>query len=673
MALQPISPPVGVFLSGSPYSGGKDVGYTGSGTGFRQGQGRWTTASNIEFLAGFPQKIAGWVAASASKTVGIPRAFRQWLADAATATIFTGVGTDSHLYYLDDAGNLTDITPKQTNSTALTDAITTHSNSTTVDIADATGSIFEIGDLVGLFATTAVSNVLLNGWYVVSAATPGVGYSITYSALAIASAGPGGGAIVAHYPRLTQVDPFTTTLGSPTVSVLHGSAAPVVGTDQVGQYVTISDATAVGGLTISGQYRINSIIDSTHYTITAASNATSGATGGGNATFVYDVNQVGSLTPLGLNGWTLDAYGNQLLAGSIGGTIYVYDPAFPATRAYPLKNAPTTIMAMFVTPERFVVALGINGNLLQIAWPDQSDYTDWTTTPTNTANSGRTLVGGSYFVGGKAVRDGVSLIWTDRCVFEMNYLGSFEIYSTQLAGDNCGLVSPNAACVEGGIAYWMGDADFWTWNGSSTLLPSDDVRTAIFNPGTPYSFNPAILSKCVATLNRTKHQVRFYYPFVSNSENTLGVIYQYDNPCFSTLAYGRSGAYDAELASSPVSGDTFGTIYFDEMGTDANGVAIPWALALSELEAGNGDHNVDILGFVPDYTGDAVNLLVSTRDYPGTPVMLGSVIALSPLIGRVDLRLDGRIFYFLLSAAQLGEGFRLGVPRLDVQPAGMRL
>lgn len=672
MALQPISPPVGVFLSGSPYSGGKDVGYTGSGTGFRQGQGRWTTASNIEFLAGFPQKIAGSVAASASKTVGIPRAFRQWLADASSGTIYTAIGTDSHLYYLDDVGVLHDITPQQIVSKSLTDAITTLSNNSTVSIADTTATV-DVGDLIGIFATTAVSSVLLDGWYVVNSTNPGTGYTILFSSPALANGGPGGGAISVSYARLAQVDPFTTTSGSAVVEVLHGSAAPVVGAAQIGQYVTISDSTAVGGLTLNGQFRINSVIDNTHYTITASGPASSNATGGGNATFVYNINQVGATTPLGLNGWTLDAYGNQLIAGSIGGGIFVYDSLFPDTNAYVMKNAPATSQAVFVTPERFVVALGINGNLLQIAWADQSDYTDWTTTPTNTANSGRTLVGGSYFVAGKAVRDGVSLIWTDRCDFEMNYLGSFEVYSTQLAGDNCGLVSPNAVCVEGGIAYWMGDADFWTWNGSSTLLPSDDVRTAIFNPGTPYSFNPAILSKCVATLNRTKHQVRFYYPFVSNSENTLGVIYQYDNPCFSTLAYGRSGAYDAELASSPVSGDAFGTIYFDEMGTDANGVAIPWALALSELEAGNGDHNVDILGFVPDYTGDAVNLLVSTRDYPGTPVMLGSVIALSPLIGRVDLRLDGRIFYFLLSAAQLGEGFRLGVPRLDVQPAGMRL
>jgi len=671
MTLQVISPPVGVYLTGSPYSAGKSGGYTGIGTGIRQGSGRWTIANNIEFISGQPQKVAGWISAAGSTTIGIPRAFRQWLADASNGTVYTGIGTDSHLYYLDGAGVLHDITPKTTVTISLTDAITVHSNSAIVTIADATG-VWAVGDLVGLFATTTVSNVLLNGWYNVASVNPGVGYTITYSVPALADAGPGGGAIVANYPRTTQANPFTTTLGS---SIVHVNVA--VTQTYPGQFVTFSGATAVGGLTINGPYVIVTVIDNQHYTIDTGIQATSsaGPGGGANVTAVYDVPQIGSLTPLGLNGWTLDAYGNQLLAASIGGTIYVYDRVFPNTRAYPMKNAPATMMAMFVTPERFVVALGINGNLMQIAWADQSDYTDWTTTPTNTANSGRTLVGGSYFVAGKAVRDGVSIIWTDKCAFEMAYLGSFEVYSTQLFGDQCGLVSPNAVAVEGGIAYWINDSSFWTWNGSAVQIGGEDVRTAIFNPNTVYSINPDFLRNCVVVLNRTKHQLRMYYPEASNpnGENNLGLIYQYDDPCFSTLAYGRSGAYDSQLGVSPVSGDTTGAIYYEENGTDANGSALSWNLQLSEMDISNGDRNADIFGFIPDYDGGNVNLFVWTQEYPNTTETTSGPFPLTVTTGRVDLRLDGKIFFMSMSANILGSTFRFGAPRLDVQPSGARL
>ena len=70
-------------------------------------------------------------------------------------------------------------------------------------------------------------------------------------------------------------------------------------------------------------------------------------------------------------------------------------------------------------------------------------------------------MGGSYLVGGIAIRDGVSLFFSDRCAFEMSYTGNNFIYNTPQIGDNCGLVDPTALCAEGGVAYWMSDQDFW--------------------------------------------------------------------------------------------------------------------------------------------------------------------------------------------------------------------
>ena len=57
-----------------------------------------------------------------------------------------------------------------------------------------------------------------------------------------------------------------------------------------GDFVRFSGATAVGGLTISGEYSITTVNDGNSYVITASGNAGSGATGGGAAVVaVYDI------------------------------------------------------------------------------------------------------------------------------------------------------------------------------------------------------------------------------------------------------------------------------------------------------------------------------------------------------------------------------------------------
>jgi hypothetical protein len=697
MPLEPIAPPPGVCLAASSYASGKDAAYVGSGSGaFRQGSGRWTDATNIEFIAGFPQKIAGWAQASGTATTGIPRAEKVWRDNAGNANI--GIGTETHLYYVQNS-TLTDITPVLSlKSGTLTNALTTTGNSDIVAVADSAQQLQNV-DFVFLSAASQVGGVTIDGWYPVSNRT-GTGYDITLPFQAATSQSAGGGIIDYEYPRITLTNPFTTTMGSPIVTVQDASGVAIEG-----GFVDYSGGTAVGGLTLNGEYQIQSVVDSSHYTITAASPATSGATGGGAVSVTYDIIVPQSATATGVgyglgaygigayglgvpggmvlnNGWTLDAYGYQLLAAPIGGTIYVFDPSFGG-RAYPLLNAPSTVLAMFVTPERFVVALGINGNLLQLAWPDQNDYTDWTTTATNTANSGRTLIGGSYFTGGIAIINGVSLIFSDKCCFQMNYVGGQEVYNTPLIGNNCGLVDPTAVVTEGGVAYWMSDQDFWTYNGTPAPLNTDDIREYIF--GVPNSgdqldgppsgvLNRQYLTKCTAQLNRKKRQARFWFPSQSSTEPDMGVIYQYDQQCFTLMGFGRTCGQDAELLQTPTSADTTGIVYYDETGTDANGAALPYNLALSDMDVSNGDRNVDVFGFIPDFQSLAqpVSLTVQTAYYPDQTPNEGGPFVLTTATGRQDFRLDGKLFGFSLAADAMGATFRLGVPRVDVQPAGAR-
>jgi hypothetical protein len=65
----------------------------------------------------------------------------------------------------------------------------------------------------------------------------------------------------------------------------------------------------------------------------------------------------------------------MLLAAYNGGTLYKFDPTqnqpWPRAAGLGRPGMPTNIRAMFVTPERFVMAL-CDG--MQVLWPSQGTY-----------------------------------------------------------------------------------------------------------------------------------------------------------------------------------------------------------------------------------------------------------------------------------------------------------
>ena len=111
----------------------------------------------------------------------------------------------------------------------------------------------------------------------------------------------------------TLTNPFTTTNGSATVVVTdnsHGAAT--------GDFVTFSGASAVGGLTLNGNYQIT-VTGTNTYTITAASNATSTATGGGTVTAKYEID-IGPAIQGGVSGWGAGGWGMGTWGFGVTGT-----------------------------------------------------------------------------------------------------------------------------------------------------------------------------------------------------------------------------------------------------------------------------------------------------------------------------------------------------------------
>lgn len=686
--LVPIDPLPGINTSSSPYAAGKPSGSFGN----RAVQGRYIDGDKVRFVAGYPEKLGGWVAVQGlTPVVDVPRSQRSWRAGVGDFRVASG--TETHLYQYEPGADWEDITPLRLILTGTLGAtpLTTTNGSAVVAVADASQVLIN-GDWVYLSASAAVGGLTILGWYKVSART-GAGYNITAAANA-SSGASGGGTVTYAYPRTTLTNPFTTTNGSAVVTVAHTGHGATTG-----DYVVYDGATAVGGLTLDGEYQLTRI-DANSYTVTASSVASSGAAGGGSVSTIYLIT-IGQLTttaavPYGVGpygagpygysqlatatsvaGWTLAPYGNQMLACPIGGTIYIYDPVVGG-RAYAMLNAPTDVLAMFVTPERFVVALGTSASGLTMAWCDQSDYTVWTASPTNTANQGRTKQGGSAFVGGLPVRDGVSLAVTDRVVFQMNYAGDNAVYETPSVSENTGLISPFAIVAQGDAAYWMGDSDFWMWSGTVQRLPSDDIWNSVFQ-----NINKLYLSKCFAFLNRSRTEVWFNYVSASSAEIDRYAIYHIDQGCFSLgtwtdlLGSGvRTCGEDSRLFAYPMMMDVNGVLYQHEVGVDDNGFALLAFIEAAPVDASNGNSNIDVFGFLPDFQrlARSVELLVTTKQFPQDPDTISGpyTITDNDTTPVIDLRADGKMVGWLLASNALGGDFRFGIPRIDIQAGGAR-
>lgn len=486
-----------------------------------------------------------------------------------------------------------------------------------------------------------------------------------------------------------ETDPFTTTNGSAVVSVFdenHGR--------KVDDSVTFDGATAVGGITIDGEYYVTAITDPDNYTITHTSAATSSATGGGAAvTYSYQLG-VGyaSVTELfgwgtgrwgegtwgtareegilvDLRHWSLAEYENNLLASPSGGTLYLWEEATDAN-AEAVPGAPSEIRAMFVTSEKFVMALGTT-TPMTVQWPDLDDITNWTASDTSTANT-RTLQSGSKLMAGVALVDNLSLVWSDTSLYLFQYTGSDFIYDSRLAGTNCGLAAPLAFTKASGVVFWMSATSFHMYSGGVQKIPRvDEIEAYVFE-----NINPDHITKTWAEYDQKHNQVRFHYCHGNATEPNYYVDVDISTWDWTVGTLGRTTGmvYDAGTASILMV-DSSGYIYTHNTGLDADGSAMQSYLTFPMVTLTEGRANVDVMEIIADFkrqTGNltfAVTTKENSRDssnYDSATVTLGATDA------TVECRVSGRHISITMTSNVVGGDFRLGDLKLDVVNEGER-
>ena len=362
--------------------------------------------------------------------------------------------------------------------------------------------------------------------------------------------------------------------------------------------------------------------------------------------------------------WSMDTWGEYLLACSTAdGKIYEWqlDRTTP-TAAAQVTNAPVDNRGVFVTEERFVFALGAGGNPRLVQWSDREDNTTWTPLATNEAGDLELQTQG--FIECAERVQGQSIILTDQDAHAATYIGGQFVYSFERVGTACGVIGPMASVSVQAGAFWMGDKNFYMYNGGQVQELPSDVDDYVFS-----GINRSQRSKICAVSNKQYNEIWWFYPSGDSIECDSYVTYNYRENIWFTGYMGRTTGVDVGAFKHPI---FFCSVtcrpFTHEIGFDYGNLAAPWA-ETGPISLGNGDTVMHVTGLIPDeLTQGDVQVKFKTRFHPNdTEREYGAYSMANP----TSVRFTGRQVRMRIETARLSD-WRVGTNRLEASPGGRR-
>ena len=518
---------------------------------------------------------------------------------------------------------------------------------------------------------------------------------------------------------VTLANVFGTSVGTTRVCVsdnAHGR--------KDGDYVFFTSAAVIGSdVSLEGVYSI-SVVDTNVYAIdvTTAAGATSTQTG--SATFHYLITTGAGEAATGLGygaasyqatvcasqtrawnqptslgasdfineitTWSLDNWGEDVVANRRGGTIYYWDADASTTPLRATKvsgttnSTPTTVNSIVVSPnDRHLIALGTNQfgttasptgtyDPMTVRWADQEDYTNWI--PSKSSTSGEVvLTDGTRIMGGIRSRNAVN-IFTDNSLWQMQFVGPPFVFKFSQAGTNCGLISPHSGVDYDGRTYWMDYDNFYVFDGTVRKLDCT-VRRYIYD-----NINMDQKDKVFAGVNSEFTEVIWLYPSKDSSDCDSYVVFSPEEnywtigSCFWTTFADRTIFGNTITTGTTVGGSN---LYNNEPVSiyTGNGAALTSFIESGDFEIGDGDDIMFLDRVIPDFdlSSGNLNFSVVTKQYPeSTESITKGPYSIANTTSKVDLRARGRQASIRVSCESANTRWRWGSVRLGMQPDGRR-
>ena len=417
--------------------------------------------------------------------------------------------------------------------------------------------------------------------------------------------------------------------------------------------------------------------------------------------------------------WSLDNFGQQLIATVKDGKTFVWNPGVSnplENRAVVMSGAPTaTRLTITSDRDRHVVHFGTETTIgdattqdpMFIRFSDQENFSVYQPTSVNTAGTFR-LDTGNKIVAAVSGKD-YNLILTDQAAYTMQFVGPPFTFSIRQVGSNCGCIGQHAVVYADGRVYWMGSGGgFFVFDGTVKLLPSlveDFVFTTTgSNVGVNYSSNEIIY----ASHNSLFNEIIWFYPAGTPSgnpatQNNRSVTYNYVENTWSTMSLARSSYADASTYDVPyateytttstpslpiLSGatNTFGaSLYYahevgnNEVSLNGTTTAIPAYIQSGDFDLptdGDGEYLLRVSRFLPDFKNLQGNAIVTIflKNFPvdaGTGSQLGP-FTINSTTQKIDTRARGRLANIKIQNTAVNETWRFGTFRADVNQDGRR-
>ena len=621
-------------------------------------EGQWIDSDFVRFRYGQPEKIGGYTAIGQETISGPTRAQHTWTDLEGNRYAALGTSKGLYIYYED---KFYDITPL---ATALTSATFTSTNGSNTVTVNKTSHALDVGEYVTFTSVTL----------------------------------PGGGATgftVANFQDFTYEVLTVPNANSFTIQMKTNESG--------------SGMTAAGSASINPYEEIGPTIQTYGY-------------GWGTSTWsrgTWGSGTTSSTVILDPGSWSLDNFGEQLIATIKDGKTFVWNPGVSnplEQRAVIMSGAPTaTRLTITSDRDRHVVHFGTETTIgdsttqdpMFIRFSDQENFSTYQPTSVNTAGTFR-LDTGNKIVAAVSGKD-YNLILTDQAAYTMQFVGPPFTFSIRQVGSNCGCIGQHATVYADGKVFWMGaGGGFFVFDGTVKLLPSlveDFVFTTTgTNVGINYSSNEIIYGSHNSLFN----EIVWFYPAGTPAgnpavQNNRTVVYNYVENSWSTMTLARSSYADASTYDVPyateysstatpsisnLSGatNTFGatTYYAHEVGNNEislNGTesAIPAYIQSGDFDLptdGDGEYLLRLSRFLPDFKNLQGNAVV-TIFLKNFPIDAGASSQLGPFTinantQKIDTRARGRLANIKIQNTAVDETWRFGTFRADVNPDGRR-
>tara|TARA_R110000772_G_scaffold5748_10_gene20589 strand:- start:2589 stop:4469 length:1881 start_codon:yes stop_codon:yes gene_type:complete len=605
-------------------------------------EGGWFDVNLVRFNKGRPQKVGGWRKVNDTTFSGTCRALHAWVSLAGTR--YLGLGTTCK-YYIEEGGTTyTDITPIR---------LTTGNNEISFAAVDGS-SLLTVTD-------TAHGAV--------------VGDFVTYSGCASL-----GGLITAEVLNQEYEITNVTNVNVYTITAKNTSGVTVTAN---------SSDSGNGQGTVVGAYQINCGLD-VYVNATGWGVSTWGDSTWGSSSSITEAGQ--------LRLWTHDHFGQDLIINPrAGGVFYWSESEFTSSSQIRAVNLSTKTGANLVptvglqtlvsNTDRHVIVLGadpIVGGVrtgvidpMLIAFSDQENALDFEPLTTNTAGDLR-LDEGSLIVGAVKSRQEV-LIWTDTALYSMQFIGPPYTFGINLLNNDSGLASPNAAVNTPPGVFWMGQENFYTYNGSVQKVPCN-VLSYVFD-----DFNDSQIFKVLGFSNTKFDEVGWFYCSSNSIEIDRYVMYDYVYKIWTYGQLSRTAWLDEGIVNYPRATSS-NYLYQHEFGYNDDGSPMTNVfIESSDFDIGEGEQFAFLSKIIPDVkflnNGESglVNLVLKTRNFPGDSLTTNSTNAIASTTQQAHIRGRARQAVIRLesddtntNSSNNDTGWRLGATRIDVKSDGRR-